>query len=150
MEGNEELLDRVAPLWEKLNEHHTDSSTYFSEQFSTFTFEHRKVVLLQKSRGKSLRVDLAKDLDKDQFVGYCLSTIVCNIRGKGGEIESIYIEPDYRNSSIGENLMQKALDWMDSENVDSKILIVAVGNERAFDFYMKFGFHPKSIKLEQL
>jgi len=149
--GNENLLDLIAPLWEKLNEHHIAISTYFSNAFSKFSFQRRKTGLLRKTQDKDIRIDIAKDNDTDQIIGYCLNTIIQNDFGKKvGEIESIYIEPDYRNTGIGAELVKKALDWMDNEGVHNKILGVAVGNERVFSFYQRLGFFPKSTKLEQI
>ncbi|WP_407309688.1 hypothetical protein [Desulfosporosinus sp. SB140] len=37
VEGSKELLDRVAPLWEKLNEHHVGISTFFEEDLGKRT-----------------------------------------------------------------------------------------------------------------
>ena len=39
---------------------------------------------------------------------------------------------------------------MDEMAVENKILIVAAGNEEVFAFYERYGFHPRSIVLEQI
>ena len=67
-----------------------------------------------------------------------------------GEIESIYIEPDYRGSGIGDNLMKRALRWMDEYPVDKKVLTVGAGNEEVFAFYSRHNFYPRTTILEQI
>ncbi|MDP8228372.1 MAG: GNAT family N-acetyltransferase [Candidatus Electryoneaceae bacterium] len=150
IEGNEDQLDLIGPLWEKLNEHHKAVSAHFSESFPHFNFRWRKTGLLEKVQGDDIRVDLAKDAENDRYIGYCLSTIVQNKYGVRGEIESLYVEPDYRNSGVGGILMKKALEWMDDRGVERKILGVAVGNEDTYDFYKGFGFFPRTTILQQI
>jgi len=111
------------------------------------TFDLRKKEILEKSRKGAVRIDLASDVDTGELVGYCVSTISVD---KQGEIDSIYIEPGYRQSSIGVNLMKRALRWMDGLSATKKILVVAVGNEEVFEFYSQFNFYPRSTVLEQV
>jgi len=146
LDGGEEQFISIKPLWEKIKEHHKNVSTYFSEYFEQKNFEERRLELLDKSKDSCLKIFLAKDMSLNKFVGYCIATID---RNKVGEIDSIYIEPDYRKNGLGENLMRKALDWMESKQVRSKKMIVAVGNEDVFDFYKQFNFYPRSITLEE-
>ena len=49
-----------------------------------------------------MRIDLAQDKINGILIGYCVSTIS---KDNQGEIDSIYIEEDYRNK----NLIQKAI-----------------------------------------
>ena len=79
-------------------------------------------------------------------VGYLVSAITPD--GTGG-IESIYIENDFRGQAIGDRLMRKALDWLDSMKVHTRLIDVAVGNERAYKFYARFGFYPRVVTLKQ-
>ncbi|QIB26463.1 GNAT family N-acetyltransferase [Caloranaerobacter azorensis] len=145
--GNEDLLDSIGFLWEKLNKHHENSSKYFSEKFSKFTFEVRKKGLIDKAKRGFMKVEIARDVEKNINIGYCISTI--NDRNIG-EIESLYVEPDYRKLGIGNEFMRNALDWMDLNNVKSICIGVSVGNEEVLSFYKKYGFFPKTIILEQV
>ena len=144
---DESGLDTIAPLWEKLNEYHKERSRHFKHQFDLMTFETRKQYSLENSRGGALRVDLARDANSGELVGYCISTISVK---KQGEIESIYVEPDYRRSGIGDILMQRALSWMDDKSVNRKTLGVGAGNEEVFTFYSRYNFHPRVHILEQV
>ena len=140
-------LDLIGPLWRKLNQYYRVRSKHFANRFDERTFDRRKKDLLEKSNLGSLRIDLAKDLNTGELIGYCVSTVS---KDKQGEIDSIYIEPDYRHCGIGDNLMRKALRWMDDLSVTKKILDVGAGNEEVFEFYRKYDFHPRTIILEQV
>ncbi len=138
-------IDIIQPLWEKLRNYHHDLSPHFAEKYNEITFQERKRELLKKSMGGSLRVEIAKDEDTEWFVGYCVSSI-CD--KNVGEIDSIYLEDDYRSLGIGNTLMENALNWMDENGVKNKKIVVAVGNEKLISFYEKFDFLPGHIILE--
>lgn len=147
IDGDHNLLDNIGPLWEKLNEYHKNNTKHFSQRYSDFTFEKRKAGLLEKVKsGSVMRIDLAKDVNKGVIIGYCINTVSPE---KVGEIESIYIDKDYRGKGIGDNLIRKALQWMDSLGINKKIVGVAAGNEQAFSFYERYEFYPCLIILEQ-
>ena len=69
---------------------------------------------------------------------------------KQGQLESIYIEPEYRKAGIGDELMKRALSWMNEMKAETKTLIVGVGNEEVLSFYSRYGFYPKHITVEQV
>ena len=79
-------------------------------------------------------------------MGYCISGID---QDGIGEIESIFIAEEFRGQNVGEALMQHALHWLNDQGVTSKVIDVAVGNERVFKFYARFGFFPRVTKLKQ-
>ena len=144
--GGTELLDLVQPLWEKLNNHHQANSTYFQDKFNNLTFDIRKQKFINEINTE-IRVDLAKDPSNQVFVGYCISTITVD---SVGEVDSLYIDPAYRKFGIGDKLMTMSLEWLDSKNVRMKTIAVAEGNEKAFDFYKKYGFYERRTILEQV
>jgi len=146
VEANRNDLDIVGPLWRKLMQHHIERSTHFKSFLEKATFERRAKQIRDKSEDGDIRIDLARDVTTENIIGYCVSTIT---RDNQGEIDSIYVEPDYRGRNIGNNLMERALRWMDSKSVTSKMLVVAAGNEEVFDFYRQYDFYPASITLFQ-
>ena len=77
--GNQELLDRIQPLWEELNKHHETVSTHFAEAFAEFTFEVRKSTLIEKSITGHLLVDIALDTKSHLEIGYCTPPIGLNL-----------------------------------------------------------------------
>jgi len=148
--GSEEMLDEIEELWLELNRYHSSVSTHFSRRFKNFSFQRRKEVLLEKAHGEAIRVDLAIDKTTDETIGYCLSTIVERNVEKTGEVESLYVKSEYRNRNIGMELMKRALAWLDSNIVHVKKLVVAVGNDKVYNFYERLGFYPKTIQFEQI
>lgn len=59
VEGGEELLDKVNPLWKKLNEHHVGISTFFKDDLSKRTFNQRNEQWVKNAKQGFLRIDLA-------------------------------------------------------------------------------------------
>ena len=133
-------LDLIGHLWKKLYEHHRVRSPNNAKHFVNMTFDIRKKGLLEKARKGALRLDIARDIMTDKIIGYCVSSVT---EDKQGEIESIFIEKDYRKHGIGDNLMKRALGWMDGLSADKRIIGVAVGNEEAFGFYARYNFYPR-------
>jgi ribosomal protein S18 acetylase RimI-like enzyme len=145
LEGDAALLEAVEPLWNKLNQIHASLSPHFAEWFAQRTFAQRRASLCTKTRS-ALRVDLARDTETGQTIGYS----VVSIEGDGaGEIDSLYVEPDYRGAGIGDRLMQRGLAWLDGQGVTAKQLGVAAGNEQVLAFYARYGFFPRRIVLQQ-
>jgi len=147
--GGEELLDRIKPLWEKLNHHHQICSVDFKRWYRQFTFEMRKSMITEKSRGDDILVDLAQIAGENEIIGYCLSTIIPKNSGLEGEVDSIFVDEEYRGLHIGEELFSRTLRWFDRRKVDFRRLLVATGNEEVLEFYRKFDFYPRVIVLEQ-
>jgi len=145
-ETDQRGLDSVEPLWLKLNKHHKSRSRHFKNYFKNYTFETRKQGLLEKSHQGTMHIGLATDANTGKLVGYCISTI----SGSHGEVDSIYIEKEYRYSGIGSNLIKKAIAWMDKMSVSKRIVAVAAGNEEAFGFYARYNFYPQMNILEQI
>jgi GNAT superfamily N-acetyltransferase len=109
-------------------------------------FSGRKKGLLEKNEFGKLKVDLVKLKGSARYFGYCISSIA---QEHVGEIESIFVEDEFRNQGLGHQLMQTALAWMEKEQVKSKIVGVVYGNEKAFPFYARHGFFPSAIILRQ-
>jgi GNAT superfamily N-acetyltransferase len=147
IETDQQGLDSIGFLWEKLNEHHRARSPHHAGHFSSMTFNTRKKGLLQKTEKGFLRIDIAKDVETGNLVGYCITSVT---EDKQGEVESIFVESDYRRHGIGDNFMKKALKWLDSMSISKRIISVAIGNEETFPFYAKYGFYPRVTILRQV
>jgi diamine N-acetyltransferase len=148
IETDQRGLEQTCALREKLIEHHKIHSRHFSHHYASMPpAGQRNTELLEKFKQGSIRVDLARDRDSGRLVGYCISTIST---AKEGEIQSIFVEEDYRNFGIGDAMMQKALRWMDEQGTSKRILGVGAGNEEVINFYRRFNFFPRTIILEQV
>ncbi len=145
-EKDTHVIDIVAPLWQKLLDYHISLSEHFSEHFRLRTWAARKAELISKSKNGYMNIDIATDTNTGEIVGYSISTV----SGQGhGELDSIYVESEYRHYGIGDSLMQRALKWMEEKQARTKILIVGAGNEKVFTFYGRYSFFPRSTLLEQ-
>ena len=145
-QGDIEDLDFVKPLWEKLNHLHLELSQHFKSRFQCKTWEQRKSDLILKSR--EIRVDYVTD-GRDCIIGYCISTLDKE-NEKNGEIDSIYIDEDYRKTGIGKQLMNNAVDWLILKGTETQRLEVGAGNEQVLDFYKQFDFYPINIVLQRI
>lgn len=137
-------IDAIRPLWEKLNAFHVRLSPHFAARRSARTFDGRKAQLLAKAASGKLRIDLVCAAPNGDPLGYCVTSLSSD---GAGEIDSLFVEQDYRGSGIGTALMRRALAWLDENNATSKVLSVAFGNDRALAFYRQFGFEADSILL---
>ncbi len=140
-------LDSIASLWNKLREHQRNLSPHFPDHYEKRNWKSRKAELLQKSESGGFHAVVAIDRSMKKIIGYCVSTISSDEQGC---LESIYIDPEYRQSGIGDKLMRQALEWMDKKQAKTKTLTVGVGNERVLGFYSRYGFYPKLITVEQV
>jgi ribosomal protein S18 acetylase RimI-like enzyme len=141
--GGEELLGQIEPLWRKLNNHHLPNSVHFKEKYMGFTFQGRRKYLEEKAAHGEILVLLAKCRDGDRYVGYCVGSIT----NEGiGEIDFIFVEHSYRKLGLGDSLMERSLDWLESKNPNEIMLNVAGGNEKALGFYQNMAsrFIPQS------
>ncbi|WP_346916469.1 GNAT family N-acetyltransferase [Clostridium sp.] len=143
--GSKGLLEHVGPLWEKLNHHHKGNSINFKEKYEKFSFKERRNGFLAY-KNDNININLVRDKDKNIYVGYCVSTVNS---GSVGEISSLYIEPEYRKYGIGDELIKRAIKWLDDNEASKKIIGVAAGNEDVLKFYERHGFRSRTIILEQ-
>ncbi len=144
-ETDETDLDYVIDLWEKLKHNHKLKSRYFFQDYENIGFEDRKEQLLKKSENGILRVDLAMDSVNEQVIGYCISSISNEI----GEIDSLYVEEKFHSKGIDDNLIKRALTWMDAKDVENRKVQLYAGNDDTIQFYSHYGFHPVQIIMKQ-
>jgi diamine N-acetyltransferase len=133
-----------SPFWKKLRQHHKERSTNFSEEINQMSWEERKAHLQEKTQTGAILVQTAKD--NGRMIGYCISSVT---EKKTGELESIYVDKEYREHHIGDYFMKAAMAWMDTKGTKQRIIGVAVGNEEAFGFYEKYGFYPRTTILRR-
>lgn len=141
-------LPGIEALWNKLRLHHLSHSIHFKDRYSKLDFQSRIKPLLEKCNNGKLMIEVAWDKTLSIPAGYCISSIVFPTLPEG-EIESLFIEDEYRGRKIGHHFMLNALAWMDENKVHYRKVTVAAGNEEAIPFYEKYGFYAKTIILEQ-
>ncbi|SCZ09963.1 GNAT family N-acetyltransferase [Alkaliphilus peptidifermentans] len=142
IEGGKELLDKVESLWKKLNSHHLKNSVHFKSRYINNDFQGR----INKLESLEMKVVLVMDSKLGTIIGYCISTINDKM---DGEIDSIYVEESYRSFKIGDKLIRDAINWLNENNVRTKKIAVAEGNEGVVEFYKRYGFYPRMMILEE-
>ncbi|GCD10536.1 GNAT family N-acetyltransferase [Clostridium tagluense] len=130
-------LELIKPLWEQLNCVHFDKSIYFKSKFEKFTFDKRIKSIYEKAQTGTIKIDMLWNSETENYVGYCLSSINDNL----GEIESIYIENDYRKFGLGGKLMESSLSWFKLNGITNIQIGVVYSNEEALPFYERYGFY---------
>jgi diamine N-acetyltransferase len=143
--GDERLLDNIAPLWDKLRNHHLERTRNFAWHYQSQTFANRKEALFHKTKNGKIRVELVNDRETGTLVGYCISSITDD---RIGELESMFVEACCRSMGVGQQLVKSSLDWMTEEKVTIRRVVVNAGNEEVLGFYRRFGFYPRSQTLE--
>lgn len=147
--GGAELLEDVEYLWGKLLAYHKALSPLNPKRLADSNFAARKQGFIGKTARCKLRAELVKQKTDHGFIGYCVSTIVNEMTGNEqmtgneemtGKIYSIFVEEEYSGADIAEQLIKNALEWMDAERVEQKIIVVLAGNEDVHVFYRRFGF----------
>ena len=139
LDGGAELLDRVKPLWSELRRHHADLAPRWSASLLATSFEQRRVELVGKA---GILVSLATRQAQD--IGYCVSTITADTTG---EVDSLYVIPAQRGTGVGHALMSRAMDWFARQSVSSIVVNVISGNDAAQQFYARYGFLPRTVRL---
>ena len=69
--------------------------------------------------------------------------------GAYGEINEIYIVPEWRGKGIGNILMKHAEDWFRNKGIKTVRVEALATNEKALAFYRKHGFKPNYITLQK-
>ncbi|NBU11832.1 MAG: N-acetyltransferase, partial [Proteobacteria bacterium] len=139
-------LEAIRPLWAKLRAYHTPWLARFTGETPPFDFEPRKLEILAKAAVGKLRVELVSTGADPADIGYCVSTVSADVRG---ELDSMFVEERFRGRGLGGELIRRSLAWQASMGASSKVVSVAHANEAALALYRRFGFHPRTILLQQ-
>ncbi|MBN2434670.1 MAG: GNAT family N-acetyltransferase [Spirochaetes bacterium] len=133
----------IRELWEELNKIHYNDSVNFKNYFESFTFDQR-IKAFESIEDKNIRIEIVQI--KDEIIGYCISTIT----KETGDIQSLFVDSEYRSHGFGEKLVNNALAWFRSAGCNSYQVTVAEGHESVFGFYKKMGFYPRKTVLEYI
>ena len=132
-------INDIKSLWKGLNSYHYEVSTHFKKNFKILTFEQQTQELMKKDK---LRIFVAESEDK--HIGYCIFTV----NNGQGEVDSIYIQAEYRNEKLGEQLMNKALERFKAHQCNEVAIYIAEGNESVLPSYRKFGFFERFVVMQ--
>ena len=141
IELNREEYSEIEGLWEGLNTHHGGLAGNFRDHFTSLTFEKRMQAIFRKDH---CAIFAALD-GGDQYAGYCIASVEKN----RGEVDSLYVDPVFRNRGIAEQLMRAALCWLDEKGCVEIFLFVAEGNDSVLEYYQRFGFYKRFDLLQR-
>ncbi|QGA80393.1 GNAT family N-acetyltransferase [Candidatus Nanohalobium constans] len=65
------------------------------------------------------------------------------------ELETMYLQPQYRGQGIGSKLVQEFKDWAREKGADRLRVEASAENEDAIRFYQENGFEDYSVTLEE-
>lgn len=139
-------IELIKPLWQKLNSIHFNKSVHFKSKYEKFTFDRRMEPIHKKAQNGIIKIDMLLDSDIGKYIGYCLSSIEDNL----GEIESIFIENQYRKLKLGDKLIRSALNWFELNSVTNIQINVVYANDEAVPFYERYGFHIGNYILKRV
>ena len=144
--GGVELLGDVAPLWQRLRDHHVKLNGPFTTEIAAQTFEKRAGGWKTEGNHGEVLVDVA--WADDRAIGYCVTTI--DLRGEMGEIDSLFVLEEFRRRGIGDRLVRRALQWLDDNEVKDRVVYVICENDPALKFYARFGFVARTVVMKQI
>ena len=137
---NRDQIDTIKALWDALNAHHLLMSRDFKPFYKSFTFEKGIETLRKRDR---LIIYVA--YEGNEPIGYCIASVDDMV----GEIDSIYIQKQYRRAGIGSELITQTLQWFEDQECETICVGIAQGNETALDFYRKFSFVERTIFMQR-
>ncbi len=140
--GGAELIGLTKPLWEKQKTYHLGIDRLSPENYVDLSFEERAIRIQKK--GAHLTTLLAEDRTTDHLIGYSLATI--NLEGVG-EIDSVFVEENYRGKGVGTALIKATLVWMEENKVQKTKLHVLDVNQSAVSLYRTLGFEPRMVEM---
>jgi diamine N-acetyltransferase len=138
-EGSSELLAFCNPLWELFINDQAQNAGEMSIGVEEYIRGLRDGGLLQKTQGGEIYVQLVYVDSEDEPIAFCITSLT---RERVGEVETLFVVNPHQGNKLGGQLFQNALVWMEKKGAIEQRLVVAVGNERVFDFYAKYGFFP--------
>jgi diamine N-acetyltransferase len=136
-------INEIKPLWESLNQVHLADTVFFKDHYKSFTFEKRSA-RWRIMTDEDILILVAESEEK-KLIGYCIST---QDQLKQGEIDSLYVTPEFRGKGVGKILTERSLEWLQSNRCNPIRLAISYGHESVISFYQKIGFYPRMTILE--
>ena len=137
--GSSELLDSCHNLWELFISNQTENAGEMSSGVEDYIRSLQNGGLLAKTQDGKLYIQLVFLDGREEPIGFCITSMIQELLG---EIEALFIIDRYQGNKLGGKLLQNALEWMEKEGAIEQKLVVAVGNEKVFNFYAKYGLFP--------
>jgi diamine N-acetyltransferase len=129
-------IEKIEPLWKKLNEIHLHESPYFKNHFKSFTFLQR-IEKFHNVAEKDIYIEIVKNGNK--ICGYCITTKINEV----GELDSLFVSEEDRGHGLGKLLGTNSINWMKMKKCKRIQVSVSYGHESIYGFYQKLGLYPR-------
>jgi diamine N-acetyltransferase len=139
-------IDDIRLLWEELNVYHVQFAPLFADEMGSRTFAGRRSEIEAKAASGKVRIELVAAGSDGPDIAYCVASVSAD---GVAEIDSLFIQSQFRGHGIGSELMHRALAWFRAAGATSTIISVTHGNDKAIAFYRRFGFYPRAVVLRQ-
>ena len=136
-------IDQLESGWTALREHHRAQTNHFNDYYEQATFASRKAGWLSRDN-LGLFVARQSDQTSQDIIGF----IIASKHQGVGEIESLYVSTQTRDSGVGRSLMRVAMTWLNDLSASPIRLLVGDGNEDVMAFYAKCGFVMRATQME--
>ncbi len=107
--------------------------------FNPESLERRRKEIIEN--GETIHTFIFKN-DKKEIAGFCKV-----LKSEDyGEIDAMYVVPEFQGKGLGKKLLEKAFEWLGSD-LDVKLVVVKY-NTNAIEFYKKMGFMETANKVD--
>jgi len=142
VEADEPHIPAILRLWTEFIDYHRDFEPIFTR---TEGAEARFEEHLRKSMDREDAIVLVA-IEAGQPIAYALAMIsrfspAVNEK-MVGYIADLQVTSSYRRKGIGSLMLQRVLDWYDSQGIKRIHLGVVNANDAASSFWQKHGFKP--------
>jgi len=140
-EATKEDVPNILPVWREMMEFHANRDPHF-----TLCRDAEKAVtpyMLENIEKVDAYFFVAENMKT--VVSYCLCTIdkrppVCEFYSEYGVLAELAVRDDYRRQRIGERMVERAMEWFRTKELQRIEVRVAVTNEVSTQFWRKMGF----------
>jgi ribosomal protein S18 acetylase RimI-like enzyme len=128
----------LMPLLKSLADHHNKTSINFKGIYPQKSFEELISEITENIKDGYSKINIARK--NGGVIGFCQYSIDETV----GIFNFLVILPEYRNLGYGSILMDKALEYFETQQVKKIEIKIVYGNDEAVRFYEKYGFKIKS------
>ncbi len=130
----------IKTLWENNRQYHEWTSEHFGHKYKGLVFEER-VEGFSDINDNDMKITIAED--GEDVIAYCLSII----DNKVGELATLHVLHDKRKQGIGQELVNRHLQWLNSKPCREIKVVVSQENSQAISFYENLGFRPNAMEM---
>jgi ribosomal protein S18 acetylase RimI-like enzyme len=145
--ANDKHIPDIIELWKELMDFHKNIDAHWSRGKDGHIAYEKLLREMLESEDATILVAV----DNGRTVGYSCLRIAkpppALEQHSYGVIDATIVTSDYRRRGIGELMLDRALEWFSSRNVNRIELSVAAKNQLGYSFWEKHGFQDYQHRL---